>query len=496
MTVTQKSMRKVISGTGWSNPLTHNVYLENVAHLRVYSDNFELTLGVDYSVDHLQEEAGYEVTIASFAPGLEPVWYFPSVWVLSVEPPIDQPADISLGGNFGAPFEDAIDRLTRRVQHIYDMALRSIKSPLTTDPATLDQDDLVIDPAFIIDFNTKYELILSTAVQVGQDADAAQEAADDAESARDAAEAARDTTAGYMPTIQNWYDSVNVWQAQVTVDKAAVVALAAAVEGYRDEVEADRIEVQGDKVTASAAADAATAAQAASEAARDIVLSTYDQFDDRYLGTKSANPAVDNDGNALVPGALYFFDGNGTPANAEMRIWRGDIWVAAYVSGTGFLVATSNLGDLASPATARTNLDVYSTAQIDAMPGAVSAKTTPIDADSWQIWDSVASAWKRVTGTNMKAYLKTYFDTIYQPLAAKLTALAGQTWAADRFTYYTDANTAAIGTITSAGRALLDDADAAAQRTTLGVKSMALRDVTISTSAPSGGADGDFWFRV
>lgn len=413
MTVTQKAMRKVISGSGWSNPLTHNVYLENVAHLKVYADGFELTQGVDYSVDHLQEEAGYEVTIASFAPGMEPVWYFPDVWVLSVEPPIDQPSDISLGGNFGAPFEDAIDLLTRRMQHIYDMALRAIKSPLTTDPSALDQDDLVMDPAFIADFETKYQTILTTAVQVGQDADAAQEAAEDAESAKDAAEAARDTTAGYMPTIQNWYDSVNVWQAQVAADKGTVSGYRTLVEGYRDEVEDDRINVHNDKVIASAAADASVAAQAAAEAARDLVLSTYDQFDDRYLGSKSANPSVDNDGNALVPGALFFYDGNGTPANAEMRIWRGDIWVAAYVSGTGFLVATSNLGDLASPATARTNLDVYSKAEVDAMPGSVASKTTPIDADSWTIWDSAASAWKRVTGTNLKAYLKSYFDTLY-----------------------------------------------------------------------------------
>lgn len=38
-------------------------------------------------------------------------------------------------------------------------------------------------------------------------------------------------------------------------------------------------------------------------------------------------------------------------------------------------------------------------------------------------------------------------------------------------------------------------ADAAAVRTTLGIGSMATRALTISTSAPSGGADGDVWFR-
>lgn len=44
----------------------------------------------------------------------------------------------------------------------------------------------------------------------------------------------------------------------------------------------------------------------------------------------------------------------------------------------------------------------------------LSAKTTPVDADEFVLSDSAASnAAKKVTGTNLKAYLKTYFDTIY-----------------------------------------------------------------------------------
>lgn len=33
---------------------------------------------------------------------------------------------------------------------------------------------------------------------------------------------------------------------------------------------------------------------------------TYDNFDDRYLGAKASDPTLDNDGNALIDGALYF----------------------------------------------------------------------------------------------------------------------------------------------------------------------------------------------
>ena len=46
-----------------------------------------------------------------------------------------------------------------------------------------------------------------------------------------------------------------------------------------------------------------TAAENAKNAA-EAALDTFDK--DRFLGSKSSNPSVDNDGNALVDGALYF----------------------------------------------------------------------------------------------------------------------------------------------------------------------------------------------
>jgi len=113
------------------------------------------------------------------------------------------------------------------------------------------------------------------------------------------------------------------------------------------------------------AAEAAAAALSASQAAASATLAVnaYDSFDDRYLGAKSVEPTLDNDGNALLTGALYYNNGSVDPLLQGMRVYTGAFWTAAYTAspGAGALLATNNLGDLTSLSTARTNLGVTAT---------------------------------------------------------------------------------------------------------------------------------------
>ena len=70
---------------------------------------------------------------------------------------------------------------------------------------------------------------------------------------------------------------------------------------------------------AGEASASATNASASATAA----AASYDSFDDRYLGAKASDPTLDNDGNALITGAIYW-----NSSSSVMKVWSGSAWVS------------------------------------------------------------------------------------------------------------------------------------------------------------------------
>lgn len=159
---------------------------------------------------------------------------------------------------------------------------------------------------------------------------------------------------------------------------------------------------------------------------------------DLGLGTAAVLDTGTSSGNVVIlgmGGSLPSVDGSNLTGLLSSQI--SGLGTAAGYAATAFLQTANNLSDV-TPITARSNLGLGSAATQD--------------------------------------------STAFQAANANLTAFAGLTSGADLGVYFTGSGTAGTFTLTAAGRALLDDADATAQRTTLGLGTAA----TANTGTGSG----------
>ena len=152
-------------------------------------------------------------------------------------------------------------------------------------------------------------------------------------------------------------------------------------------------------------------------------------------------------------------------------------------SGTG-LTARTNLNFdgthvIATDDSGNDQSDITLSANLQAISGLTSAADKGIQftgTGTASVYDLTAAGKALLDDTNASAQRTTLglaIGTNVQAYDADLAALAGLTSAADKGIQFTGSGTAGVYDLTAAGKALLDDADAAAQRTTLGLGSLA-----------------------
>ena len=158
------------------------------------------------------------------------------------------------------------------------------------------------------------------------------------------------TSSGSEPLTTNAnsakYDLlVDAASATTSATNAAASATAAASSATTAASSASTATTQASNASTSAsnAATSATSAETAktaAQAAQAAAETAADNFDDTYLGAKSSDPTVDNDGDALTAGDLYF----NTTTN-RLRVYNGSAWVEIDAGMTSFTLAGSSGSD-------------------------------------------------------------------------------------------------------------------------------------------------------
>ena len=128
--------------------------------------------------------------------------------------------------------------------------------------------------------------------------------------------------------------------------------------------------------------NAAETAKTAAEAAQVAAELAADNFDDVYLGAKASDPTVDNDGDALTAGDMYY-----NTATSRMRVYDGSSWADVAVDATTVVAKTSATGSGQLPA--------GTTAQRDGSPSAGFIRFNSTDG-SFEGYDG--SAWGAIGG--------------------------------------------------------------------------------------------------
>ena len=189
------------------------------------------------------------------------------------------------------------------------------------------------------------------------------------------------TSSGAQPLTTN----ANSAKYDLLVDAASATTSATAAAASESAAETAETNAETAQAASEAARDASVVAKnasvtaqgasetakAASETAQAAAEAVYDTFDDRYLGAKSTSggdPTVDNDGNALIDGALFFDTTNNVTKvyNLGTTSWLRTTPTSVEQTNINALAASAVIADMAILGTADVvnDMNILATADV------------------------------------------------------------------------------------------------------------------------------------
>ena len=196
------------------------------------------------------------------------------------------------------------------------------------------------------------------------------------------------------------------------VEATAVTGSSYSAKKYASDALSAKTDAVSAKEDAVDAKDLAVAAQAS-------VDSTFDNFDDRFLGTfttvyrETTHAGLDNDGNALSVGAVYY---NSTLS--QVRFWNGSTWDAPAASAA------------TSATTATTQAGLAEDAKDDAVVAKGAAETAQTNAETAETNAELAETNAETAETNAEGHLAV-FQSIFHGASTSTPSAAvsdGDLW--------------------------------------------------------------------
>jgi len=349
MTISTTTVSQSYSGNGSTTAFTFTFPINSTSELKVIERSAtgaetvksEGTGSANYSIVDNGASGGTVTMVTAPASG--------TTLVLIRDTSLTQESDYVENDPFAAEtHEDALDKLQMQIQEVQEEVDRSMKISRTNTMTSTEFTNSATDRASkVLAFDSSGELSVTQELGTFKG---------DSATTTTAAYVIRDIVKGTTTAqLNNIYICIQASPIGTALTNTAywtliVDAVSAATSATTATTKAS---AAASSATAAAASEtAAETAEAAAETAQTAAEAALDSFDDRYLGAKSSAPSTDNDGNALLTGALYF-----NSSTSQLFNWTAaDAWEAIKPTSTeqtaiNALAASAVIADMAILAT-------------------------------------------------------------------------------------------------------------------------------------------------